>query len=237
MKPSSWKKSKASKPKLQTVLMVDDIDLIIVVVSDTSEDILQCNEEKQETMYDRIEAELKGVQQALYSSRTVSTAPPSSEGIELGDEPAQLRRIADATEAHLRRVQEEKEQATEALKQAKEEAIEKRRVAQQEKDDLQVKFAEDRVQIQKEKEQLLMEQIGVKEAVTRALRSVTGLEQMEEDPVESQVGKLVEAIQQLQQRVAELELQAVPSTLQEVRDQREETARSTVERIKALALE
>jgi hypothetical protein len=45
---------------------------------------------------------------------------------------------------------------------------------------------------------------------------VTGLEQMEEDPVESQVGKLVEAIQQLQQRVAELELQAVPSTLQEV---------------------
>jgi len=87
-KPSSWKKSKASKPKLQTVLMVDDIDLIIIVVSDTSEDILQRNEEKQETMYDRIKAELKGVQQALYSSRAVSTAPPSSEGIELGDEPA-----------------------------------------------------------------------------------------------------------------------------------------------------
>jgi hypothetical protein len=39
---------------------------------------------------------------------------------------------------------------------------------------------------------------------------------MEEDLVESQVGKLVEAIQQLQQRVAELELQAVPSTPQEV---------------------
>jgi uncharacterized protein YbbK (DUF523 family) len=58
-------------------------------------------------------------------------------GIEVGDEPAQLRRLADATEAHLRRVQEEKEQATEALKQAKEEALEKHRVAQQEKDDLQ----------------------------------------------------------------------------------------------------
>jgi hypothetical protein len=55
--------------------------------------------------------------------------------------------------------------------------------------------------------------------------------------VESQVGKLVESIQQLQQRVAELELQVVPSTPQEVRDQREETSRSTVERIKALALE
>jgi hypothetical protein len=66
---------------------------------------------------------------------------------------------------------------------------------------------------------------------------VTGLEQMEEDPVENQVVKLVEAIQQLQQRVAELELQTVPSTPQEVRDQREETARSTVQRIKALALE
>jgi hypothetical protein len=39
-KPSSRKKSKASKPKLQTVLMVDDIDVIIIVVSDTSEDIL-----------------------------------------------------------------------------------------------------------------------------------------------------------------------------------------------------
>jgi hypothetical protein len=51
------------------------------------------------------------------------------------------------------------------------------------------------------------------------------------------LAKLVEAIQRLQERVAELELQAVPSTLQEVRDQREETARSTVERIKALALE
>jgi hypothetical protein len=49
--------------------------------------------------------------------------------------------------------------------------------------------------------------------------------------------KLVEAIQQLQQRVTELELQTVPSTLQEVRDQREATAWSAVERIKALAME
>jgi cell division septum initiation protein DivIVA len=66
---------------------------------------------------------------------------------------------------------------------------------------------------------------------------VTGLEQVEEDPVEDQVVKLAEAIQQLQQRVAELELQAVPSTPQEVRDQREETSQSIVQRIKALALE
>jgi hypothetical protein len=39
-KPSSRKNSRANKPQLQTVLMVDDIDLIIVVVSNTSEDIL-----------------------------------------------------------------------------------------------------------------------------------------------------------------------------------------------------
>jgi hypothetical protein len=41
---------------------------------------------------------------------------------------------------------------------------------------------------------LFVEKIGVKEAATRALLSVMGLEYMEEDPVEIQVGKLVEAI-------------------------------------------
>jgi hypothetical protein len=92
------------------------------------------------------------------------------------------------------------------LKQAKEESIEHRWVAQQEKDDLEAKFAEDRAQIQKEKEQFLVKKMGVKEAVIRALRSVTGLEYMEEETAESQVGKLVEAIQQLQARIAKLEL-------------------------------
>jgi flagellar biosynthesis GTPase FlhF len=150
-------------------------------------------------MFDRIEAELKGVQQALYSSRAVSTAPLSSGDIEVGDEPAQLRRLADSTEAHLRRVQEEKEQATEALKQEKEEAIEQRRVAQQEKDDLQVKFAEDRAQIQKEKEQLLTEQMGVKEAVTRALRSVSGLAQIEEDQWRVKWGSLLKPFNSFKQ--------------------------------------
>jgi hypothetical protein len=58
MKPTSRKKSKASKTKLQTVLMLDDFDFIIAAVSDASEDILQRNEAKQETMYEKIEAEL-----------------------------------------------------------------------------------------------------------------------------------------------------------------------------------
>jgi hypothetical protein len=44
-------------------------------------------------------------------------------------------------------------------------------------------------------------------------------------------------IQQLQQRITDLELCAVPETPQDVRDQREATARSTVERLKALTLE
>jgi hypothetical protein len=58
---------------------------------------------------------------------------------------------------------------------------------------------------------LLAEQVGVKEAVSRALHSMTGLEKKEEDPVEHQVAQLVEAIQQLQQRITYLELQTVPT--------------------------
>jgi len=73
--------------------------------------------------------------------------------------------------------------------------------------------------------------------VTKALSSVSGLAQKEEESVEIQVGKIVEAIQQLQERVTKLELQAVLSTSQEVWDQREEITKSAVGRIRALALE
>jgi acyl transferase domain-containing protein len=58
---------------------------------------------------------------------------------------------------------------------------------------------------------------------------------MEEETTKIQVGKLAEAIQQLQERVAELDLQAVSSTLQEVRYQREETTSTIVKTIKELA--
>jgi hypothetical protein len=68
-----------------------------------------------------------------------------------------------------------------------------------------------------------MEQIGVKEEVSKALHSVTGLEKKTKELVEHQVAQLAEAIQQLQQRIAYLELQTVPSTPQYVRDQREAT--------------
>jgi hypothetical protein len=50
---------------------------------------------------------------------------------------------------------------------------------------------------------------------------VLGLAQEEEDSTKIQVGKLAEAIHQLQARITELELQVVPSTRQEVRNQRE----------------
>jgi hypothetical protein len=49
--------------------------------------------------------------------------------------------------------------------------------------------------------------------------------------------KLVEVIQQLQQRVLELELQTIPQAPQEVHDQQELNAQSTIERIKTLAAE
>jgi hypothetical protein len=48
---------------------------------------------------------------------------------------------------------------------------------------------------------------------------VTSLEQKVEVPIERQVMKLAEVIQHLQQRAMELELQTIPQTPQEVRDQ------------------
>jgi hypothetical protein len=53
-------------------------------------------------MYNRIEIELQGVQQALQSSRAVSTAPLIAGTVEPGDEPTQLHWIVDMVEAHLR---------------------------------------------------------------------------------------------------------------------------------------
>jgi len=55
-------------------------------------------------MFDRIETEIKGVQQALYLSRAMSIAPLPSKGGELGDEPTHLRKLVDSIEALLRRV-------------------------------------------------------------------------------------------------------------------------------------
>jgi hypothetical protein len=58
---------------------VDDVDIIIAAMEDASEDILQRHEANQETLYDRIEKDLKDIQQAIYSSCTVPTMPCSIE--------------------------------------------------------------------------------------------------------------------------------------------------------------
>jgi hypothetical protein len=71
-------------------------------------------------MYDRIKVELRGVQQALQSNHAVSTEPPPLEEPKLGDEPAQLHRLANVTKAHLCRAKSEKDQATKALKKSQE---------------------------------------------------------------------------------------------------------------------
>jgi hypothetical protein len=234
-KPSSRKKSKASMTKMQTILTSDDFDFIIAALNDASLEIAEKQEAKKEAMYNRIEIELQGVQQALQSSRAVSTAPLPLGTPELGDEPAQLHRIVDTVEAHLRRAQEETTQATQALTQVQGVLVEKRSTAEWEKLALQAKFDEEKSQLQKEKEQLLTEQLEVKEMVNRALRSVTVVEVKAEERIPQQVVQLEEVIQQLQQRIADLELRAVPETPQDVRDQREATARSAVERLKALA--
>jgi hypothetical protein len=60
---------------MQTMLTVDDFDFIIVAVADASQDILQKHEAKQEEMYDIIEVELRGVQHALQSNRSIHYAP------------------------------------------------------------------------------------------------------------------------------------------------------------------
>ena len=49
--------------------------------------------------------------------------------------------------------------------------------------------------------------------------------------------KLAEVIQQLQQRVVDLELHTIPQTPQEVHDQQEITTQSIIERIKAVTEE
>jgi hypothetical protein len=56
-------------------------------------------------------------------------------------------------------------------------------------------FEEEKEKMQKEKDQVLAEHTMVKEAVTRALLSVSGLEQEDPKSSEMQLGKLVEAIQ------------------------------------------
>jgi hypothetical protein len=127
-------------------------------------------------VFSQIKDELQGVQQAIQSSRIVSTVPLSIGTSELGDEPTQLHCIVDTVEAHLRRAQEETAQATQALAQVQKDLEEKRSATKWEKLALQVKWDEEKVQLQQSKEQFLVEKLEVKEMVHRALRSVKFIE-------------------------------------------------------------
>jgi hypothetical protein len=130
LKSSSRKKPRTPVTKMRTTLTLDDFNFIIAAVNDASQEILEKQEVKQEKMYNRIEIELQGVQQALQSSRAVSTAPLTTGTVEPGDEPAQLHRIVDMVEAHLRRAQEDTAQATQALTQVQGVLVEQRSAAE-----------------------------------------------------------------------------------------------------------
>jgi hypothetical protein len=84
--------------KMQTILTSDDFDFLIAALNDASLEIVEKQELKQEEMYDRIDTELREVQQDLQSRHAVSNAPGETE---LGDEPAQLHCLDDTVEAHL----------------------------------------------------------------------------------------------------------------------------------------
>jgi hypothetical protein len=79
-----------------------------------------------------------------------------------------------------------------------------------------------------EKAQFLAKKLEVQERVHKARHSVTVIEVNFEDRLPQQVTQLEEVIQQLQQRIMDLELCTVPKTPQEIRDLRKATARSTV---------
>jgi hypothetical protein len=64
MKPTSRKKSKERKMKIQTVLTIDVFDFIIIAVSNAFHEILQNNKDKQDALYAKIVTEMTGVQHA-----------------------------------------------------------------------------------------------------------------------------------------------------------------------------
>jgi hypothetical protein len=101
LKPFSRKKSKATKTKFETTLTSYDFDFIVTTLNDASLEIDEKQEDKQEEVFNWIKVELQEVQQALQSSRIVSTAPILAGTPEIGDEPTKLHQIIDIVEALL----------------------------------------------------------------------------------------------------------------------------------------
>jgi hypothetical protein len=140
-KPSSQKKSKATMTKMHIVLTSDDFDFLVADLNDASLEIEEKKEVKQEEMYDQIDTKLQGVQKALQSNDTISTATGEPE---LEYELGQLHHLAEIVEARLRRAQEETTQSTQALTQVQGVLVEKHSDAEWEKLALQEKFDEEK---------------------------------------------------------------------------------------------
>jgi hypothetical protein len=176
LEPSSRKKSTTPVTMLKTTLTPDEFNFLLATMNEAIEEITKKQEAKKETMYNRIEIKLQRVHQALQSSHIISSTSLPEGTKEEGNEPVQLCQIANMVEVCLQKVWEEIAHATQALNKKQKGIIEQHQAAQQEKDTLQEKFEEERVKIQKEKEQLLAKQIGIEKAVNKAFRSMTGLE-------------------------------------------------------------
>jgi hypothetical protein len=100
-KPSSWKKFRATGTTFKTTLTPDDFYLLVVALNDTSLEIAERQEAKQEEVFNQIKGELQELQHALQSNRTVSTLPLTIGTEEPGDEPTQLHQITDKVAAHF----------------------------------------------------------------------------------------------------------------------------------------
>jgi ElaB/YqjD/DUF883 family membrane-anchored ribosome-binding protein len=109
---------------MKTTLNPDDFNFLLATLNETIKEITEKKEAKQETMYNRIETELREVQQSLQSIRVAPTTPLLEGTIEEGDEFVQLCKIADIVEVLLRSAEEVTTQVTQALQKAQEEIIE-----------------------------------------------------------------------------------------------------------------
>jgi heme-binding NEAT domain protein len=128
-RPSSRKKTKATRTTLKTTLTLDDFDFLIAMLNDVSLELVEKQEAKKEELFHQITGKFKEAQQALQSSQAVSTVSLTMEISGTGDEPTQLHQITEKVEARLRRAQEDIEKATQALAQAQSAHEEKRRKA------------------------------------------------------------------------------------------------------------
>jgi DNA-directed RNA polymerase specialized sigma subunit len=129
---------------LKTTLTPDDFDFLIAVLNDVSLELAKKQEAKQEEIFNQIKGELQEVQQALQSSRAVSTVPFISGTSRIGDEPTHLHQIANQVEARLQRAQEDTTQATQALMQALKELLGQWSEAEWEKISLKEKWDEEK---------------------------------------------------------------------------------------------